>query len=140
MTKNFHEQYAIDEQPLPSERSTGLVFAAAALAVAYLGRADPLALASGISIAAIFLAASFLYPTALRPLNVFWFKLAMLLNKVLSPVIMLVLFMVVIVPYGLIMQLARDPLRKRRLTGLKSSSYWISRETEKHSSDMSHQF
>jgi hypothetical protein len=64
--------------------------------------------------------------------------LATLLNRVVSPIVMLVLFLVIIVPFGLVMQLFRDPLRKRRYTGVKS--YWVERSKNGPSNDMSNQF
>ena len=41
MAKNFHEDYERPDLPLPPDRSTGLVFTAIALIVAYLWRNDP---------------------------------------------------------------------------------------------------
>ena len=41
MAKNFHEHFERPELPLPPDRSTGLVFTAVALIVAYFWRTDP---------------------------------------------------------------------------------------------------
>jgi len=137
MAKNFHEQYSADAAPLPSERSTGLVFTVACIVVAYYWRASPVVVVIASVLAAGFLGASLLAPSSLKPLNVVWFKLAVLLNKVVSPIVMLALFAVVMVPFGLVMQLFRDPLQKRRRPD--AQSYWIARRND-YPSDMSNQF
>lgn len=138
MDKNFHEQYAADAVPMQSERSTGLVFTSVAIIVAYFGRSDAKVAVVGLAIAASLLAASLLAPSMLRPLNKAWFNLAVLLNKIMSPVVMLVLFLVAIVPAGIIMQAKRDPLRKRRNDDVKS--YWIERGKDWPANNMTNQF
>jgi hypothetical protein len=138
MAKNFHEQFASDAGPLPSERSTGLVFTAVALIVAYLWRASPAVLTIALLAAAGLLSVSLLAPSLLRPLNVAWFKLAVLLHKIVSPVIMLAMFSLVFVPFGFIMQRLRDPLRRRR--GDSAASYWIERDRNGPVNDMANQF
>ena len=70
MAKNFHEDYERPELPLPPDRSTGLVFTAIALIVAYLWRADPTVLTIAMAVAGVLAALSLLYPIALRPLNI----------------------------------------------------------------------
>jgi hypothetical protein len=62
----------------------------------------------------------------LRPLNIAWFKFGLLLRRFVAPIVMLGIFIVAIVPFGLIMQMRADPLRKNRLREAKS--YWIERE------------
>lgn len=138
MAGNFHERYsAAEEVPLPSERSTGLVFAAVALIVAYFWRANSTVLIPALAVAAAFVATSLLAPHLLKPLNVAWFRLALLLNKIVSPIVMFVLFLIAIVPFGLVMQLRADPLRKRR-SG--ATSYWIDKKTDSVPTSMTNQF
>lgn len=138
MSKNFHESLEEGTVPLPSERSTGLVFAAVALIVAYFWRTQATVLAVALVVAAVLVGVSLLRPILLRPLNIAWFKLGLLLNKVVSPIVMLVLFAVVIVPFGLAMQLRADPLRKRRQPDARS--YWIVRDDSTPKSSMTNQF
>ena len=125
MAKNFHESFAEAPVALPSERSTGLVFAAVAAIVAVLYRTDGVVLSAALAIAAALLAVSLTVPRVLRPLNIAWFKFAMLLSKVMNPVVMLILFAIAIVPFGVVMQLGYDPLRRQRRREAKS--YWIPR-------------
>jgi hypothetical protein len=93
---------------------------------------------ASLGIAAALAIVSFLSPALLRPLNVAWFKLGMALNKIVSPLVMLFLFAVVIVPFGFVMQRFHDPLRKHRQTG--SNSYWTERGKQGVPSSMLNQF
>lgn len=137
MAKNFHEQFDRPELPLPSDRSTGLVFAAIALIVAYLWRLDTEVLTWALAIATAFAVVSLLAPSLLRPLNIAWMKFALLLSKVMNPIVMLILFAIAIVPAGLLMQIGYDPLRRKRDKTQKS--YWIERKPIPGSS-MTNQF
>ncbi len=139
MRKNFHESFghAAAVKP-PSERSTGLVFACVALVVALLWRNTPnvLWIAAGVAVAlaAISLAA----PWLLKPLNLLWFQIGLLLHRVVNPLVMLAMFVVVFLPGGLIMRLRHDPLRSRRARG-PGATYWIDRKAGAQSA-MTNQF
>lgn len=122
MAKNFHEHYERPELPLPPDRSTGLVFAGIALAVSYLWRNEPTVPTVSLWIAAGLALVSLFRPVLIRPLNIVWMRFALLLSKVMNPIVMLALFLVAIVPAGLIMQLRYDPLRRRKPD---SDTYWI---------------
>ena len=66
-------------------------------------------------------------PDKLTPLNRAWFRLGMLLNQIVNPVIMGLMFFAAVTPLGWIMRKrGGDPL------GLKlkpdASTYWIARE------------
>lgn len=137
MAKNFHETFAHDDVPLPPDRSTGLVFTVVALVIAYFWRANSTVLTSALIVAGALFAVSLLAQHNLRPLNIAWMKFAVLLNKIMSPIIMFVLFLIAIVPFGLAMQLRRDPLQLKRRPDAKS--YWIERD-QKAKSAMSNQF
>ena len=122
MSGQLHEQFERPELPLPPDRSTGLVFAAVALVVAYFWRSNPTVLTVALVLAAILAAVSVIVPSILRPLNIAWMRFAVLLSRIMNPIVMLILFAIAIVPAGLIMQLVRDPLRRRR-SG--DASHWI---------------
>lgn len=121
----FHEPLVTGEIKPPSERSTGLVFAAVGVVVAVLFRHTQAVWITAVALAAFFLVASLAAPRILRPLNWAWFRLSLLLNRIVNPVVMLLMFAVVFVPMGLIMRLWRDPLVHRRKPGF--ASYWIAR-------------
>lgn len=135
--KNFHEQFEQEAPPLPSDRSTGLVFAVMAAAVAWFWRSDSTIAYTALAVAGAFALISLVLPIALRPLNIAWMKLALLMSRIMNPIVMLLLFATVIVPAGLLMQLRRDPLRKiKRAT---DTSYWLERKPDAGQS-MTNQF
>ncbi len=140
MAGNFHEAFQEPQLELPSDRSTGLVFAAAMAVVAWLGRHHAVVLWPALTASAAFLAVALAAPARLRPLNSAWMQLALRMSRVVSPVVMGVLFLITIVPFGLVMQLLRDPLRKQRIGA--GGSYWIARghDPEAPAPDMRNQF
>jgi hypothetical protein len=138
MKKNFHEAFTHGDLKPPSERSTGLVFTAVAVIVAVLWRHNVIVLGTALSIAAALAVVSVLTAHWLRPLNIAWFWVGLALNKIVSPIVMLVLFAVAIVPFGLVLQLRADPLRKKRQPDRKS--YWIERDKSGPPTSMVNQF
>lgn len=122
---NFHESFAGSEINPPSERSTGLLFAAVAVIVAVLWRNSPTVLWGALGLAAMFAAISLIAPALLKPVNILWFRFGLLLHRVVNPMVMFAVFAAVFVPAGAIMRLFRDPLRSRRTAG--ASTYWITR-------------
>lgn len=122
MTQDIHE-------PGSSDRSFGLTFAAV---FAILGLLPLLGDAGSrpvwwlLAFAAAFLAVSLTLPQVLRPLNRLWFRFGMLLNRIMSPVIITLLYCLAIVPVGLLMRLfGKDPIRLRARRG--AATHWIER-------------
>jgi len=76
--------------------------------------------------AILLIAAGLLIPSRLRPLNRAWHRLGLLLGKVMTPVIMGLVFALAIVPTALFFR-----LRKADLLAMKvdrnTDSYWIKR-------------
>jgi hypothetical protein len=136
---NFHESYAGIEIKPPSERSTGLLFAAVAVIVAVLWRNSPTVLWVALGVGAMLAAVSVIAPVLLKPMNILWFKFGLLLQWVVNPIVMYAMFAAVFVPAGAIMRLWHDPLRSRRTTG--ASTYWIERrESGVSEGSMTNQF
>lgn len=111
-----------------SDRSFGLVFAGAFTVVGLLPlvHAAPVRLWA-LALAALFLAVALIRPHLLHPLNRAWFYLGALLQKVVSPVVLSLLFFVVVTPLALLMRfLGKDPLRRRFDPG--AVSYWLKRD------------
>jgi hypothetical protein len=123
MSGNFHEQLRHDAVKPPSERSTGIVFAVVTAVVAVIYRETTLVAIGFAGLSLLLGLLSWRCPEVLRPLNILWFRLGMLMHRVVNPVVMLALFAIAIVPAGLIMQCARDPLVKRRKPA--GQSYWV---------------
>lgn len=74
----------------------------------------------------IFLGVALVVPAWLAPLNSLWFKLGLALQKVVSPLIMGLLFYAAVLPVGLILRLTgKDLLRLKRGD---ETTYWIARE------------
>ena len=128
MQQSTHENFSRQETTTPgSDRSFGLVIAAALLLLSLVnwwhdGRVWPWM--GGI--AAVLLAAAFIYPAVLKPLNFIWFKFGMLLHAVVNPIVMAILFYVAVLPTGLLMRaVGKDILRLKREP--ESDSYWILR-------------
>jgi hypothetical protein len=140
MRLNFHESFAQAAVKPPSERSTGLIFTAVALLIAYLRRDDPAALVSALGAAGVLALLSALAPILLRPLNLLWFRISVLLHKVANPIVLFAIFAVLFVPGGLLMRFFRDPLRRRR--DLEMTTYWVERRGDDDGvpSSMRHQF
>lgn len=77
-------------------------------------------------VAAAFAAAALVRPGILHPLNRLWFRLGLLLHKVINPVVMAVIFVGAVVPTGLIMRaLGKRPLQLS--LDRSAETYWIQR-------------
>lgn len=110
---------------LPSNKKFGLLFAAIFLALAlyaYSKNVATLTIGLLLLVSGFFLISSLFYQTLLTPLNKAWFMLGMSLGKVVSPIVLGVIFFGLITPIGLIARLmGRDELKLKRP---KKSSYW----------------
>ncbi len=86
--------------------------------------------------AIIFLILGLINSKVLTPLNKLWFKFGLLLGKVISPLIMGIIFFLVVTPTGLIMRIiGKDQLN---LKFNNKKSYWIEKTGPK--SKMKNQF
>lgn len=112
---------------LPSDRSFGLLFAVVGtLAGAWmLWRGNRFANVA-FGIAALFLFAALAYPRILRPLNTAWMHLGLLLGKVVSPIVMGVIYFGMFTPIAAAMRLRGRDVLQRRFDPARES-YWIDR-------------
>ena len=110
-----------------SNRSFGLVFAGVFLVIG----AGPLFFGHSIHLWSLLLSAVFavlalIAPAVLAPLNRLWTKFGLLLHKIVSPVVLGIMFYLVITPMGAVMRLlGKDPLRLRK--DRDAATYWIER-------------
>src|SRR5262245_18554529 len=116
------------QSPLPPDRHFGALFTgifAALAAVNYFhggGSYLWLAVAS-----ALFGVVTVTRPQLLRPLNVLWMRFAGLLHRVVSPMVLGVIFYIVLTPVGVVQRLGgRDALRRK--PDSQARSYWVPRE------------
>lgn len=115
-------------EPAGSERSFGLVFALV-FALVFLWPAFSAGALRWWALypAVLFLLAAILLPGLLRPLNAAWQRFGRLLHRLVSPVILGMLFYFTVMPTGLVMRVLRkDPLRLRFDPAVRS--YWIRRQ------------
>ena len=84
----------------------------------------------------IFLLLGIINSRFLTPLNLLWFKFGMLLGKIVSPIVMGLVFFLVVTPTGIIMRILNKDLLRLKKKHIKT--YWIERPSIK--SDMKNQF
>jgi hypothetical protein len=125
----LHESYVSHDPPKTSSaRAFGFVFAAL-LALLAIGRwrrggtsPDWFAAAS-VAVALV----AVVRPAFLQPLNKRWLALGAVLHRLVSPVVLAILFYGIVTPIGVLMRLrGKDPLRLKPSPG--GSSYWLSRD------------
>tara|TARA_B100001115_G_C15546905_1_gene260252 strand:+ start:183 stop:566 length:384 start_codon:yes stop_codon:yes gene_type:complete len=127
----------MDDIKISSNRSFGIVFFIVFLLIALypLIYSEEIRIWSVI-ISIIFLVLGLLKSKILTPLNKLWFKFGILLGKVISPLIMGIIFFLVVTPIGLIMRLLGKDLLNLKYSDTKS--YWIEKSGQK--SKMKNQF
>ena len=112
---------------LPSNKNFGLFFSGIFVLVAvyaHLKFRSEFAVFALIS-STLFAVAAFLTPQILTPLNRLWFCLGLLLGKIVSPIVLVLLFFLLITPVSLVTRLfGRDELKIKQRT---VESYWVDR-------------
>ena len=127
----------MDDIKISSNRSFGIVF----FIVFFLVALYPLIYSNDIRIwslliSLIFLILGLINSRVLTPLNKLWFKFGILLGKIVSPIIMGIIFFLVVTPIGFIMRiLGKDVLN---LKFNSNKTYWIEKTGPK--SKMKNQF
>ncbi len=127
----------MDDVKISSNRSFGIVFFIVFLLIALY----PLTYGGEIRIwsliiSIIFVILGLLNSKILAPLNKIWFKFGILLGKIISPLIMGIIFFLVVTPIGLIMRLLGKDVLNLKIN--KNKSYWIEKNGPK--SKMKNQF
>ncbi|HEU0225723.1 MAG TPA: SxtJ family membrane protein [Steroidobacteraceae bacterium] len=110
-----------------SDRSFGVVFAIvfAIIAAWPLMKGGPVRLWAA-AMATIFLILAVVVPRVLAPLNRLWMAFGLLLGRIISPIMLFLVYVIAVVPTGLIMRLlGKDPLHRSFDPGAKS--YWVHR-------------
>ena len=128
----------MDEIKLGSNRSFGIVFFIVFVLIAIY----PLINQGEVRIWSLIISFLFLFlgllnSKILTPLNKLWFRFGLFLGKIISPIIMGVIFFLVVTPIGLLMRLFGKDVLNLKLNK-KKSSYWIEKVGPK--SKMKNQF
>jgi hypothetical protein len=113
---------------IPSNRKFGWLFSAIfAIVFIYFQyhHSTWLAIVS-LSFSGFFALITIFYPSVLSPLNKAWFALSLFLGRIVSPIVLSIIFFVLITPVALVTRLFRRDillLKQRQV-----SSYWIDKE------------
>tara|TARA_A100001035_G_scaffold193784_1_gene154963 strand:- start:290 stop:673 length:384 start_codon:yes stop_codon:yes gene_type:complete len=127
----------MDDIKIGSNRNFGIVFFIVFLLIALypLTYGGEIRIWSSI-ISLIFLVLGLLNSKILAPLNKLWFKFGIFLGKIISPLIMGIIFFLVVTPIGLLMRLFGKDLLNLKYNNNKS--YWVKKDGPK--SKMKNQF
>ena len=87
-------------------------------------------------ISLLFLILGIINSKVLSPLNKVWFKFGIFLGKIISPIIMGIIFFFVVTPIAFLMRILKKDLLNLKYN--KNSSYWIEKTDPK--STMKNQF
>lgn len=125
---DHHEFRSHLEIKTSSNRSFGLVFSAvfALLGAASWYKSGAWWPVHGI-VAAAFLLLAIIRPAALAGPNRLWTKLGLLLSRVVSPIVMGIIFFVIFMPIGIILRWRGKDLLRMKFDKA-ASTYWIVRE------------
>ena len=121
----------MDETKVGSNKSFGIVFFVVFLLISFypLLNSESIRLWSLI-VSTIFLILGILNSNLLSPLNKLWFKFGILLGKIISPIVMGIIFFLVVTPIGLIMRLFGKDVLNLKYNDYKS--YWIKKTGPKN--------
>lgn len=128
------------EVKLPSNQKFGFFFAAIFLLASsylyYVGSEVMVYIL--VAICGVFLIVTIINADALLPLNKLWMKFGILLGKIVSPIIMGIIFFGIFTPIAILMRLfRRDELR---LSFKKKKTHWINRKDIKEFDTFKKQF
>ena len=126
-----------NKEKVSSNRSFGIVFFVVFLLVGLW----PIFKNSDLRIWSLILSIIFLFlgvlnSRILTPLNIVWFKFGMLLGKIISPIVMGLIFFIVVTPTAIILKLFNKDVLSLKKN--KSNSYW--KKNSNYKTSMRNQF
>ncbi len=120
-----------------SNRSFGVVFFIVFVLIAFYPLLNKGEIRTwSLFISLIFLILGILNSKILSPLNKIWFKFGIILGKIISPLVMGIIFFVIVTPIGILMRFLKKDLLNIEFN--KNKSYWIEKNEPK--SKMKNQF
>tara|TARA_A100001011_G_scaffold379204_1_gene444926 strand:+ start:497 stop:880 length:384 start_codon:yes stop_codon:yes gene_type:complete len=127
----------MDEPKISSNKSFGIVFFIVFFLIGiYPILNDDQVKIWSLIISVVFLILGLLNSRILSPLNKIWFKFGILLGKIISPLVMGLIFFIVVTPIGILMRLFNKDLLNLKFN--KNKTYWI--EKKDPTSKMKNQF
>ena len=109
---------------ISSNRSFGIVFFVVFLLIAFYPLTNQADIRIwSVIISLIFLSLGLLNSKLLTPLNKIWFKFGIFLGKIVSPLIMGLIFFAVVTPIAFLMRILKKDLLNLKFS--KNNSYWI---------------
>ena len=122
---------------ISSNRSFGIVFFVVFLLIAFYPLTNQADIRIwSVIISLIFFSLGLLNSKLLTPLNKIWFKFGIVLGKIVSPLIMGLIFFAVVTPIAFLMRILKKDLLNLKFS--KNNSYWIEKTEPK--SKMKNQF
>lgn len=113
----------------PSNRSFGFVAAGALGLIAILPLwhgSRPRSWAAALSL--LFVGTSLARPTLLAPLQRIWLAIGLALHRVMSPIVLAVVFFVGVTPFAVLVRVLHPQLARRIRPNASASTYWIARD------------
>ena len=121
----------------PTNKNFGIVFSIVFLIIALFPLInDGSLMIWSLIVSTVFLFLGLINSKILTPLNKIWFKFGLILGRIVSPVIMGIIFFLVVTPIAFIMRLVGKDLLNLKFN--KHKSYWIEKTGPK--SNMKNQF
>ena len=127
----------MDDVKISSNRSFGIVFFIVFILIAFypLINQEEIRIWS-VLISLLFLILGIINSKILTPLNKVWFKFGIFLGKIISPIVMGLIFFLVVTPIAVLMRMLKKDLLNLKFN--KNNSYWIEKTDPK--SSMKNQF
>ena len=125
---------------LPSNKKFGYFFSAIFLIVAtyFLYSASNTVGYLLVILALLCFVTTLINADVLLPLNKLWMRFGLLLGKIISPIVLGIIFFGLFTPYSIVMRIVgRDELRLKRL---KNESHWILRSNDSPQTNFKRQF
>ena len=127
----------MDDIKISSNRSFGIVFFIVFLLIAIYPLVNQGEIRVwSILISLLFLILGIINSKILTPLNKVWFKFGIFLGKIISPIVMGLIFFLVVTPIAFLMRMLKKDLLNLKFN--KNNSYWIKKTDPK--STMKNQF
>ena len=127
----------MDDIKISSNRSFGIVFFIVFILIAFypLINQGEIRIWS-VLISLLFLILGIINSKILTPLNKVWFKFGIFLGKIISPIVMCLIFFLVVTPIAFLMRMLKKDLLNLKFS--KNNSYWVEKTDPK--STMKNQF